>query len=552
MCLLIMVPHQEESKLPIEFLEASIESGNNDGLGIAYWNRKKDKMVIWRSEKSTPTTLANLYELYEGAALKKYPTLIHLRAASRGTVSLENTHPFIVGHDIILAHNGTLRDYEVKKARANEPAHPSDTLQFAKTLNYLFDALGTEATYKALFDQDTKEFESLHRLLSGYCGTGNKLGFLGRDGSWSIVNSTQGTWKDGIWYSNESYNYNKWKYAYHGFHPDWEDEDFWGRLQTPADKTEGVKTDLYKRGSLMSDDFIFSLPPINLTNEQVPLQNLQYSQIWWRDIIQPALANSFGDHCCSYFTYNAVDIMRQFVRLRYNEDITEDVLLCRCCLHRLQIPKNDYSVSPTFDALVVYPLSQTELREAYADIKDYTPPSCHLCGIEPFYQLSFVKPRENVRPGEPTHHVQKVYKYITPDNEEYQQLTREGYYPTIDWISAFAMCKEERTKEILKDQKTESEQEEEKDTTTQDYELLPPNLDLDLEGRLVLSDYYTNAMKHPCRCFSTCTAQDEYEYITVLDPLCLEDHSSIYNDLGVSTIYLATEGWFEEHKYEGL
>lgn len=110
------------------------------------------------------------------------PYLIHFRYATHGAVGIANCHPFRVNADCYMVHNGVLRIPIIDQRY-------SDSWHFAR--NYVRPYVATRG-YSALV-ADTEHF----------IGAWNKVAYIQRDGEISIANEAAGTWRGGLWYSND-------------------------------------------------------------------------------------------------------------------------------------------------------------------------------------------------------------------------------------------------------------------------------------------------------------------------------------------------------------
>ena len=177
MCLAIF--KQANVLIPDEALRSGWVS-NPDGAGYAF--ASKGKIITSKGF----TTLREFMEEYEKAAqkYKKCPGVVHFRIRSMGDKSKENTHPFPI-MDGVMIHNGTLDG-----TGAIYGTGPSDTSKFA-------DRFGKDLTFdfcEAVKDDWSREL-----------GLSNKLVFLYKDGRHVIINEKAGYWREGVWYSNRTY-----------------------------------------------------------------------------------------------------------------------------------------------------------------------------------------------------------------------------------------------------------------------------------------------------------------------------------------------------------
>ncbi len=84
------------------------ELGHRDGWGIVSFSRNSPNL-IGKSERPAHLDPSFDSAMVSAAATTSPNILIaHVRAASAGSISLKNTHPFISGK-LVLAHNGTVK-----------------------------------------------------------------------------------------------------------------------------------------------------------------------------------------------------------------------------------------------------------------------------------------------------------------------------------------------------------------------------------------------------------------------------------------------------------
>ena len=132
------------------------------------------------------------------AARKRHqagPALFHSRWATHGSVSIANTHPFLVGgsHKTVVAHNGILP----------ESAHPAEDDDRSATRKFADEIQPTR--FRRLDRSNVTD------ALSQWCGTHNKLVILTADPRYQhtayIINEAAGQWdtETGLWHSNGDY-----------------------------------------------------------------------------------------------------------------------------------------------------------------------------------------------------------------------------------------------------------------------------------------------------------------------------------------------------------
>jgi len=177
MCLLIFKPAGK--LVPNIFLENAADR-NPHGCGIAF--AKDNKIVVEKSAKWGATEIAKVLEDNH-----EYPSIIHFRYATHGSQTKDNTHPFILNESWVAAHNGIIPSVKTK-------GDESDTRAFLR-----------QRVIPLLNNNVRLDDNAILAQLGKAMGQTNKMAFLSADGSFGIANETSGHWKDGVWYSNHSY-----------------------------------------------------------------------------------------------------------------------------------------------------------------------------------------------------------------------------------------------------------------------------------------------------------------------------------------------------------
>jgi hypothetical protein len=159
---------------------------NSDGGGFAFINDNKEIEVV----KSM--RLEHFWKQYKEARreYKEADFLLHMRIATHGSVCLDNTHPFAVDEQTVMAHNGII--YDVNKFAKGKKDDRSDTRLFVDEIlpslpkNWLDD-------------------KALKHMVETYIGQ-SKLMFLSVNPelkeSVYILNKWKGDHADGMWFSN--------------------------------------------------------------------------------------------------------------------------------------------------------------------------------------------------------------------------------------------------------------------------------------------------------------------------------------------------------------
>lgn len=178
MCIAICKP--EGLSVNPEYLSESFKR-NPDGAGFAY--AEEGKLYI----KKGLMTFKEFEEEFEPHKTKA--AIIHFRIKTHGSTDKENTHPFMVGSNLAMIHNGIISAIDRKDNK-----NMSDTYHFnTKILSKLYKR-DSRFIYK----------EPYQELVREYIGA-SKLVFINNKGHFQIINEKMGVWENEIWFSNTSY-----------------------------------------------------------------------------------------------------------------------------------------------------------------------------------------------------------------------------------------------------------------------------------------------------------------------------------------------------------
>ncbi len=176
--------------------------------------------------------------------------VVHFRIATSGLVDLENCHPFTVGKDHAFVHNGIISGYGGVTC--------SDTNEFRTDM--------LEPILKSI--PDFMENDQILELLAGYVGTYNKLVFLRNCGKIALINGKQGTWENGVWFSNMGWKYTAPAYS----HFDDYSAENWRKL--PNQNWEDEKDRAFERNpyptSVLERKSFPSFPPSKVDKSLLP------------------------------------------------------------------------------------------------------------------------------------------------------------------------------------------------------------------------------------------------------------------------------------------
>lgn len=260
----IICAKERNVKMPSDEIIENMWDNNSDGAGVAV---ARDGRVIinkgFMKKKSFMKFIKSLRKNHENDAM-----LLHFRIATHGGVNKECTHPFPVSQsnkelkknyvvtDLAVAHNGIIK-IDV------EPGL-SDTMSFIKKRLFPLK-IKTSQFYK-----DKKKFGKKEKELQG-----SRLAFLDKYGNIYKI----GEWeeKDGIYYSNSSYDDSYYKYLYgYGYGYD----DAWGN---------------YTKSKQFSITNAYPLEP-QAINEDYPLFMDRKGKLYEYDEIEGCMWQYWGEY----------------------------------------------------------------------------------------------------------------------------------------------------------------------------------------------------------------------------------------------------------------
>ncbi len=99
---------------------------HRDGWGIAFFEEKGVRLFL----DPQPSCVSQIAELVRAYPIRSLNVIAHIRKATQGAVSLENTHPFmreLWGRYWIFAHNGNLENFAPPLSGAFMPVGTTDS-----------------------------------------------------------------------------------------------------------------------------------------------------------------------------------------------------------------------------------------------------------------------------------------------------------------------------------------------------------------------------------------------------------------------------------------
>lgn len=153
-------------------------TNNPDGMGV---------MWIAGNEIQVYKEMNSFRAFYKTIRSVDADLVIHFRIATSGQINTKNCHPFKINNQLGFVHNGV-----ITKMNAKEGDDRSDTMLFR---DRVLKQIEPELIYNP----------AVQTMLSDYIGY-SKLIFLdAKNMRYLILNEQLGHWKDGIWFSNKSY-----------------------------------------------------------------------------------------------------------------------------------------------------------------------------------------------------------------------------------------------------------------------------------------------------------------------------------------------------------
>ena len=154
---------------------------NPDGAGLAY--TKDNKIFI---VKGIFDAKQFVEEYHKAVAEADGAMLVHCRIGTSGFKDYTNCHPHVVSDECVMIHNGILSINVPKDSKV------SDTVLYVEQ-------------YLKPLPKDFMLNDGIMSLITDHIGAGNKFVFLNNRGDYSIANEKAGHWKNGVWFSNYSY-----------------------------------------------------------------------------------------------------------------------------------------------------------------------------------------------------------------------------------------------------------------------------------------------------------------------------------------------------------
>lgn len=158
---------------------AGLTDHHTDGFGIAFFEGKGVR--IFRDNR--PGASSPMADLVSEYRIKSYNVIAHIRKATKGDVSLENTHPFIRelwGENWVFAHNGTVEGVGVCEHCHYQPIGTTDSeVAFCRIVSKLRQKFDKKPSEKEIFDAVVE--------ITSEIATKGVFNFILSNGHWMIA-----------------------------------------------------------------------------------------------------------------------------------------------------------------------------------------------------------------------------------------------------------------------------------------------------------------------------------------------------------------------------
>ena len=192
MCIIIVA--NKNKKIPNEHIKLASEL-NSDGFGISA--SVNNKLFVYKSISMNSDDIIKLYNSIRQVATGDI--VLHFRLATHGDISDKLCHPFYVNKDLVMFHNGVMRDSISGYNEHNK--NESDTKAFVN--NVLKN-----------FKKGFQNNETIMNMISTSVGEYNRLCFLDSTGNTTYTSSSKWVEYNGILYSNPDIFYEGINYRY--------------------------------------------------------------------------------------------------------------------------------------------------------------------------------------------------------------------------------------------------------------------------------------------------------------------------------------------------
>lgn len=152
---------------------------HSDGWGIAFFENKGVRQFL----DPEPSATSAIAEFVKNYPIKSKNVIAHIRKATQGVVSLENTHPFqreLWGHYWVFAHNGNLENFHPELEGDFIPVGNTDS---EKIFCWIMQCLRNEFGHQ--YPEEQKIFDFVHKVTLDLSSKG-EINFLFSNGNFLI------------------------------------------------------------------------------------------------------------------------------------------------------------------------------------------------------------------------------------------------------------------------------------------------------------------------------------------------------------------------------
>jgi len=156
---------------------------HTDGWGIAFFEGKGVRQFL----DPVPSARSPIADLVRGYPIRSKNVIAHIRKATQGVISLENTHPFLRalwGTNWVFAHNGNIPNYF---PRIEKPLAPVGDTDSERVFCSLLQALLKRFPEGPASDREV--FNHLHELIVPIAALG-EFNFLLSNGEFLIAHAS--------------------------------------------------------------------------------------------------------------------------------------------------------------------------------------------------------------------------------------------------------------------------------------------------------------------------------------------------------------------------
>ncbi|WP_413585098.1 class II glutamine amidotransferase [Bdellovibrio sp. HCB274] len=156
---------------------------HQDGWGIAFFEGKGVRQFL----DPLPSAHSPIAELVRNYAIKSTNVVAHIRKATQGVVSLENTHPFmreLWGSYWVFAHNGNILNFDPVLDGTFRPVGSTDS---EKAFCWIMQ--GLQKKFGDVFPNQEDLFSTIHELTLQICPYG-EFNFLLTNGDYLAAHAS--------------------------------------------------------------------------------------------------------------------------------------------------------------------------------------------------------------------------------------------------------------------------------------------------------------------------------------------------------------------------